>query len=267
MLFRSAGGFSCVLGNPPWERIKNKPQAEGEGRFLRASGRYPLTAHGDVNAYAVFAEAGRGLTGPHGRLGLIVPTGIATDLGPQPFFRDLVDQGALASLLDFGNGGLLFPDVHRSYKFSLLTLTGRATREPRAEFAFFLRDVSDLDDPARRFTLTPAEIIRLNPHTGTCPVFRTPAATGQLPALLAILPAVRNRPGRRRLHHGHVHRRAPGRPRPARPVPDQGGHPGLLRPDGPGPVPEIPDRDHAPAGTGTAARTGATGSRPLIVVP
>lgn len=168
-----AGGFSCVLGNPPWERIKNKPQAEGEGRFLRASGRYPLTAHGDVNAYAVFAEAGRGLTGPHGRLGLIVPTGIATDLGPQPFFRDLVDQGALASLLDFGNGGLLFPDVHRSYRFSLLTLTGRDTREPHAEFAFFLRDVSDLDDPARRFTLTPAEIIRLNPHTGTCPVFRT----------------------------------------------------------------------------------------------
>lgn len=169
----AAGGFACVLGNPPWERIKNRPQGAGESRFLRASGRYPLTARGDVNAYAVFAEAGRGLTGPRGRLGLIVPTGIATDLGPQPFFRDLVDQGALASLLDFGNGALLFPDVHRSYRFSLLTLTGRDIREPRAEFAFCLRDVSDLDDPGRRFTLTPAEITRLNPDTGTCPVFRT----------------------------------------------------------------------------------------------
>jgi hypothetical protein len=167
------GGFSSVLGNPPWERIKHKPRAEGESRFLRASGRYPLTARGDVNAYAVFAEAGRGLTGPRGRLGMIVPTGIATDLGPQPFFRDLVDQGALASILDFGNAGHLFPDVHRSYKFSLLTLTGREAREPRADFAFFLRDVSDLDAPARRFTLTPDEITRLNPHTGTCPVFRT----------------------------------------------------------------------------------------------
>jgi len=168
-----AGGFSCVLGNPPWERIKHKPQAAGESRFLRACGRYPLTAHGDVNAYAVFAEAGRALTGPRGRLGLIVPTGIATDLGPRPFFQDLVDSGALVSLLDFGNGGRLFPDVHRSYKFSLLTLTGAEVSAPRAEFAFFLRDVADLDDQARRVTLTPEEITRLNPHTGTCPVFRT----------------------------------------------------------------------------------------------
>ncbi len=169
----AAGGFTCVLGNPPWERIKHQPRAAGASRFLRASGRYPLTARGDVNAYAVFAEAGRALTGPRGRLGLIVPTGIATDLGPQPFFRELVDQGALASLLDFGNGALLFPDVHRSYKFSLLTLTGRDTSQPRADFAFFLRDVPDLDDPGRRFTLTPEEITRLNPNTGTCPVFRT----------------------------------------------------------------------------------------------
>lgn len=35
------GGFSCVLGNPPWERIKAKRRAAGESRFLRASGRYP----------------------------------------------------------------------------------------------------------------------------------------------------------------------------------------------------------------------------------
>ena len=48
----------------------------------------------------------------------------------------------------------------------------------------------------------------------------------------AVLPAVRDRPGRRGLHHGHVHRGTEGRRRPARPVPDQGGHPGLLRPDG-----------------------------------
>jgi hypothetical protein len=168
-----AGGFSCVLGNPPWERIKHNRHAEGESRFLRACGRYPFTARGDINAYAVFAEAGRALTGPRGRLGLIVPTGIATDLGPQPFFQDLVDKGALVSLLDFGNGGLLFPGVHRSYKFSLLTLTGRDACQRRAEFAFCLRDMADLDDQDRRITLTPEEITRLNPNTGTCPVFRT----------------------------------------------------------------------------------------------
>jgi hypothetical protein len=171
----AAGGFSCVLGNPPWERIKvaAKRRVEGESRFLRGSGRYPLTARGDINAYAVFAEAGRMLTGPRGRLGMIVPTGIATDLGPQRFFRDLVEEGGLISLYDFGNALSIFANVHRSYKFSLLTLAGRDIREPRADFAFFLHDAAELDDPGRRFTLTPEEITRLNPDTGTCPVFRT----------------------------------------------------------------------------------------------
>jgi hypothetical protein len=168
-----AGGFSCVVGNPPWERIKLSRRPEGESRFLRGSGRYPLTARGDLNAYAVFAEAGRMLTGPRGRLGLIVPTGIATDLGTQGFFRNVAETGALASLYDFGNARGLFPDVHRSYRFSLLTLAGRPVGEPAADFAFSLREAAELDGPGRRFTLTPGEITRLNPGTGTCPLFRT----------------------------------------------------------------------------------------------
>ena len=50
---------------------------------------------------------------------------------------------------------------------------GRDISEPRADFAFSLRDAAELDAPGRRFTLTPDEITRLNPDTGTCPVFRT----------------------------------------------------------------------------------------------
>jgi hypothetical protein len=32
-----------------------------------------------VNTYAVFAETARTIIGPHGRSGLVLPTGIATD--------------------------------------------------------------------------------------------------------------------------------------------------------------------------------------------
>jgi hypothetical protein len=45
------------------------------------SGRFPLTAVGDVNTYALFAELSRTLLAPDGRAGIIVPTGIATDDG------------------------------------------------------------------------------------------------------------------------------------------------------------------------------------------
>ncbi|MGZ2356615.1 N-6 DNA methylase [Streptomyces sp. 372A] len=212
------GGFDCVLGNPPWERIKLQEQeffaqhdaeiaaaktaaarkrliaalkedpgrtalhtafeaakrtAEGTSHFLRNGGRYPLTGRGDINTYAVFAEAGLALTGPRGRMGMIVPTGIATDATTRFYFKDLVDRGTLAALYDFENAAPVFPDVHRSFKFSILSLTGRALREPAARFAFFLRDPAELADEERVFVLTPEEIVLLNPNTGTCPVFRT----------------------------------------------------------------------------------------------
>jgi hypothetical protein len=61
--------------------------------------------------------------------------------------------------------------VHRSFKFSLLTVAGRATREPAAAFAFFLHDAADIE--AYSFSMTPEEILLLNPNTGTCPVFRS----------------------------------------------------------------------------------------------
>ncbi|MCP3822290.1 N-6 DNA methylase [Streptomyces sp. A3M-1-3] len=211
-----AGGFSCVLGNPPWERIKLQEQeffaqrdeaiatapnaadrkkriaalpttnpvlfaeftaakrrAEGESQFLRSSLRYPLTGRGDINTYAVFAETDRNLTGPAGRTGVIVPTGIATDATTQFFFKDVVQRGSLASLYDFENAAPLFPGVHRSFKFSLLTLAGHTVPEPAATFAFFLHDPAELDDTGKRFILTPEEITLLNPNTGTCPIFRT----------------------------------------------------------------------------------------------
>lgn len=208
------GGFSCLLGNPPWERVKlqeqeffasrspdiaeapnaaartrlikalveddpplyqafldEKRRAEGVSHLLRTSGRYPLNGRGDVNTYAVFAELFRSLTAPHGRSGVIVPTGIATDATTQYFFKDLVTTSSLAALYDFENAAPIFEGVHRSFKFCLLTMSGRAEHEPTASFAFFLHDPADID--TARFALTPEEITLLNPNTGTCPVFRT----------------------------------------------------------------------------------------------
>ncbi len=212
-----AGGFSCLVGNPPWERVKLQEQeffaardpdiadapnaaarrrtiaalaasaspadralhaefvaarrhAEGESAILRTSGRYPLAGRGDVNTYAVFAEAFRSLTAPNGRSGVIVPTGIATDATTQHFFKDIVEKRALAALYDFENATPIFADVHRSYKFCLLTMAGRLHREEAASFAFFLHDPEMI--ASAEFSLTPAEINLLNPNTGTCPVFR-----------------------------------------------------------------------------------------------
>ncbi len=213
-----SGGFDCVVGNPPWERIKLQEQeffaqrdqeiakapnaaerkklikelkenadrsalyqefedakrkAEGESQFLRLGGRYPLTGRGDINTYAVFSELDRTLTGPRGRMGVIVPTGIATDATTQHFFKALVQSASIAALYDFENAAPLFPGVHRSFKFCILSLSGNDLRESEASFAFFLHDPAELDDADKAFTMTPEEITLLNPNTGTCPVFRS----------------------------------------------------------------------------------------------
>jgi hypothetical protein len=150
-----------------------KHDAEATSKFVRASGRFPLTAIGDVNTYALFAEHARTLLNANGRVGIILPTGIATDDTTKAFFGDLIAKQALASLYDFENREALFPGVHRSYKFCLLTLSGKPT--PRGEFSFFATRVEHLRDERRRFALTAEEIALINPNTRTMPVFRTRA--------------------------------------------------------------------------------------------
>jgi hypothetical protein len=106
-----------------------------------------------------------------GRVGVVIPTGIATDATNQHFFRHLVETGRLVSLYDFENREKLFPAVDSRYKFSLLTLSGKPVE--RSEFAFFLTRAEQLRDEQRRFTLSPEDFALLNPNTRTCPIFRT----------------------------------------------------------------------------------------------
>lgn len=147
--------------------------AEATSAFARVpgkdGGRYAYTGTGDVNTYALFSEHFLSLLGDSGRAGIIVPTGIATDATTAPFFGHLVSEKRLARLFDFENSAPIFPGVHRSFKFCLLTL-GSDVEE--AEFSFFLTAPAQLEDSRRRFTLSTAEIARINPNTKTAPVFR-----------------------------------------------------------------------------------------------
>lgn len=204
------GGFDVVLGNPPWEVMQlseeeyfasRKPEIaelkgaarkraiakleaaepevfasfaidkrafESGNEFARESGRFDLTARGKVNTYSLFAELFTNLA--RQRAGVIVPTGIATDATTAPFFAYLVEQQRLATLVDFENRERLFPAVDSRMKFCILTL---GQNEAKAQFAFFLTNPGQLAEAERNFTLSPADIIAINPNTKTAPVFRT----------------------------------------------------------------------------------------------
>ncbi|MET7850774.1 DNA methyltransferase [Streptomyces avermitilis] len=146
-----------------------KRRAEGESHFLRVSARFPLTGRGDINTYAVFTETDRTLTGPRGRTGVIVPTGIATDATTQFFFKDIVTKGQLAALYDFENEDKVFPEVHNQLRFCLFMLRGSGNLHEPIRMVFKVRQAEQIAD--RSYVLSAEDILAINPNTGTCPVF------------------------------------------------------------------------------------------------
>lgn len=215
-------GFTCIIGNPPWERVKvqdreffslTDPETAGavnasdrkkriaampkinpelHASYLKAveaataisgyarkpaksGGRYPLTGRGDINLYMLFAELARSLVAPDGLVGLLVPSGIATDDTTKHFFNDLMGSKRLASLYDFENKEAHFEDVHRSFKFTALIFGGIERTTEQADFVFFARNVEETapHNKQRHIPLTAADMALLNPNTRTCPIFRT----------------------------------------------------------------------------------------------
>ena len=169
-----AGGFSCVIGNPPWERVKlqeqeffasrspeiaNAPNAAARKKLIAAladsedpadralhyefrsraaqggrleltcsakSGRYPLTGHGDINTYAVFAETARTIISATGRSGLIAPYRHRHRRDNRTVLRGPGrNSKRLLSSTTSRTKTKIFPAVHNQFRFCLLAVTGQ----------------------------------------------------------------------------------------------------------------------------------------------
>jgi hypothetical protein len=157
---------------------KASTRAESGARMACKVGDYPLLSGGDINLYSLFVERAMHLVKPDGMVGLLTPSGIASDLTASKFFKGVAIEGRLKAFYDFENrrtrynAGPFFPDVDSRFKFSAMITSPKRTF-PAAECAFFLQDVSELADSNRRFPLTAADFARVNPNTGTAPIFRS----------------------------------------------------------------------------------------------
>ena len=153
--------------------------AESLSSYLRQGGHYPRTARGDINTYTVFTERGHSLLCAHGHSGLLIPSGIASDNTTREFFGDLVASEQLVALYDFENRQGLFPDVHRSFKFSIFIVGGSEAGVREADFVFFAHSAEDLNDEERHIHLSHDDMALMNPNTRTCPIFRSDPITGE----------------------------------------------------------------------------------------
>ncbi len=141
-------------------------------RMARTCGDYPLLSGGDVNLYSLFVERAMTLVKPEGMVGLLTPSGIASDKTASRFFKGVATEGRLKALYDFENKKVFFPDIHASFKFCVFVASPSPISSD-ARCAFFLHSVSELDDSERCFPLTATDFARVNPNTGTAPIFRS----------------------------------------------------------------------------------------------
>ena len=147
-------------------------RAASTAHMARACGDYPFLSRGDINLYSLFVERAMALVKPDGMVGLLVPSGIASDKTAAPFFQSVATQGRLKALYDFENKKVFFPDVHASFKFCVFVASPSPVSEP-AKSAFYLHNVTEIDDPQRCFSLSAQDFAAVNPNTGTAPIFRS----------------------------------------------------------------------------------------------
>ena len=150
-----------------------KERADSLGQLVRCSGHYPLLGGGDINLYSLFVERAMGLVKPDGFVGLLTPSGIYADKTAARFFKSVSTGGRVSVLFDFENRKIFFKDVHASFKFCVLILGGEEREFEETECAFFLHDTDAIKDSDRCFPLAPSDFDRVNPNTGTAPIFRT----------------------------------------------------------------------------------------------
>ena len=148
-----------------------KRNADVSSAFVHESGRYTLSNSGDVNLYSILAEVILHVRRSSGFAGVVLPSGICSDDSNKRLFSAMVNGGILKSFLSFENEERLFPDVHHSFKFALVTIGESAS----ADFTFFNRQVTSLSDDRRHFTLSAEDFALINPNTLTAPIFRSKA--------------------------------------------------------------------------------------------
>ena len=146
--------------------------------MARTCGDYPLLSGGDLNLYSLFVERAMTIVKSDGMVGLLTPSGIASDKTAAKFFKKVATEGRLKVLYDFENRRTrfnttpFFPDVDSRFKFCVFVASPLPVSGP-TQCAFFLQDVSELEGQDCCFPMTAEDFAQVNPNTGTAPVFRS----------------------------------------------------------------------------------------------
>ncbi len=103
----------------------------------------------DLNLYKLFVEKIQKILKRNGVCGLIIPSGIYSDLGTQGLRKHLLFENNITDIFSFVNKGI-FVDVHKQFQFCILIFKkSKTTKNFRANFV--LTDIRELMDEKNYF--------------------------------------------------------------------------------------------------------------------
>ena len=167
-------------------------------RLAKGKSIYHRLNKGKLNLYKLFVERAHSLVKPTGMVGLLTPSGIGSDKSSSAFFRKVATGGHLKALFDFENRrtrfGLepFFPDVDSRFKF-IAMIASPSRLFAAAQCGFFLQSITEISNPDQCFPISADDFARVNPNTGTAPIFRSQRDMALTTAIYKKLPVLVNR--------------------------------------------------------------------------
>jgi hypothetical protein len=132
--------YLAYLSRFPHVNLWFRNSAQYENQTAIVNGRKATT---DLNLYKLFLEQTLHLLHPGGYCGIVIPSGIYSDLGATRLRQMLFEKTRITGLFGFENRKQIFENVHRSFKFVVLTFRpGDQTTEFPA--AFMRHDITEL---------------------------------------------------------------------------------------------------------------------------
>jgi hypothetical protein len=157
----------------PYTNVYFRSAPQYKNQITVVNGKRHIT---DINLYKLFVEQCFNLLCPGGYCGIVIPSGIYTDLGAKQLRELLFDQTKITGLFCFENRKEIFEGVHRSYKFLVLTFEKGGCTEVFPA-AFMRLDVEELEHFPNQGALpvSVALIHRLSPDSLSITEFKSEA--------------------------------------------------------------------------------------------
>lgn len=174
---------------------KASARAEAAVKTARKSGDYPMLSGGDVNIYSLFVERSLALVKDTGMVGLLTPIGIGADKTAAKFFSFISEAKRVKAFLSFENrGGWLFGDVHHEDQPTVIILSGGAQRFDKFKYGVKLTELPTGGSSHVSY-IDSEDCRRVNPNTGTVPIYRSAQSGDLLGRIYARLPILVERGG------------------------------------------------------------------------